>query len=210
MRITKSDLPNSSYPVLCYVVKTKSPSILGLETCKRLNLIKRVMVVNQSSPEFLEDYDVFEEIGLLNGEHDINCDQSVPPVINPPRRIPVMLKEKVKKELERMLNLDIISKVEEPTEWVSSIVIVEKPNGSIRICLDPKNLNEAVKREHFPMQNADEIIADMAGAQYFSKLDASSGYWQIKVDEPSSKLLTFQTPFGRYKFNRLPFDIKSA
>ena len=67
--------------------------------------------------------------------------------------------------------------------------------GSIRICLDPKDLNQAIKREHFPLQTADEIVADMAGAQYFSKLDALSGYWQIKLDEPSSKLLTFQTPF---------------
>ena len=93
-----------------------------------------------------------------------------------------------------MLRLEIISKVEEPTEWVNSIVIVEKQNGSIHICLDPKDLNQAIKREHFPLQTADEIVADMAGAQYFSKLDASSGYWQIKLDEPSSKLLTSKLP----------------
>ena len=102
-----------------------------------------------------------------------------------------------------MERLQIITKVNTPTEWANSIVVVEKPNGSIGICLDPKNLNEAILREHFSMQTADDIIADMAGAQYFSKLDASSGYWQIKLDEPSSELLTFQTPFGRYKFNRL-------
>ena len=76
--------------------------------------------------------------------------------------------------------------------------------------MDPKDLNQAIKREHFPLQTADEIVADMAEAQYFSKLDASSGYWQIKLDEPSSKLLTFQTPFGRFKFNHLPFGEKSA
>ena len=109
-----------------------------------------------------------------------------------------------------MERLQIISKVNTPTEWVNSIVVVEKPNGSIRICLDPKNLNEAILRQHFPMQRADDIIADMAGAQYFSKLDASSGYWQIKLDEPSSELLTFQIPFCRYKFNRLAFGVKSA
>ena len=109
-----------------------------------------------------------------------------------------------------MLRLGIISKVEEPTEWVNSIVTVEKQNGSIRTCLDPKDLNQAIKREHFPLQTADEIVADMAGAQYFSKLDASSGYWQSKLDEPSSKLLTFETPFGRFKFNRVAFGVKSA
>ena len=74
----------------------------------------------------------------------------------------------------------------------------------------PRTYNQAIKREHFPRQTADEIVPDMAGAQYFSKLDASSGYWQIKLDEPSSKLLTFQTPFRRFKFNRLTFGVRSA
>ena len=76
--------------------------------------------------------------------------------------------------------------------------------------MNPKDLNQAIKREHFPLQTADEIVEDMAGAQYFSKLDASSGYWQIKLDEPISKLLTFETPFGRFKLNHLASGVKSA
>ena len=109
-----------------------------------------------------------------------------------------------------MLRLEVISKVEEPIKWVNSIVIVKKQNGSNHIRLDPKDLNQAIKQDHFPLQTADEIVADMAGAQYFSKLDASSGYWEIKLNEPSSTLLTFQAPFGRFKFNHLDFGIKSA
>ena len=105
---------------------------------------------------------------------------------------------------------EIIDKVDEPTDWVNSLVIVEKPNGKLRICLDPYDLNKAIKREHYPMRNAESIMAEMADAKFFSKLDASSGYWQIKVDEESSKILTFNTPFGRYKFKRLPFGILSA
>jgi hypothetical protein len=211
VRITKPDAPGKSYPVQCFVVPTELPPILGLETCKRLGLIKRVMVVKPATTDYLYEYDdIFGEKGVLNGEHHINLDPTVPPVINHPRHIPFGLKEKVRNEVDRMERLEIISKVEGPTEWVNSTVVVEKPNGSIRICLDPKNLNEAILQEHFPMQTADDIIADMAGAQYFSKLDASSGYWQIKLDKPSSELLTFQTPFGRYKFNRLTFGVKSA
>ena len=60
------------------------------------------------------------------------------------------------------------------------------------------------------MPTVDEILSKLTGATVFSKLDASSGYWQVKVDEPSSKLLTFNTPFGRYRFKRLPFGIHSA
>ena len=90
------------------------------------------------------------------------------------------------------------------------MVIVEKRDGKLRICLDPHDLNKAIKREHYPMQSAESIMADMAGAKNFSKLDASSGYWQIKVDDESPKLLAFNTPFGRYEFKRLPFGILSA
>ena len=71
-------------------------------------------------------------------------------------------------------------------------------------------IRQVLKGEHFPLYTADEIVKDMAGAKYLSKLDASSGYWQIKLDEPISKLLTFQTPFGIFKFNRLAFGVKSA
>ena len=84
---------------------------------------------------------------------------------------------------------DIIDQVDEPSDWVHSMVIVEKRDGKLRICLDPHDLNKAIRREHYPMQSAESITADMEGAKYFSKLDASSGNWQIKVDDESSKLL---------------------
>ena len=89
------------------------------------------------------------------------------------------------------------------------MVIVEKPNGKLRVCLDPHDLNKAIKREHYPMQNAESLMAEMSG-KFFSKLDASSGYWQIKVDDKSPRILALNTPFGRYKFYRLPFSIHSA
>ena len=104
----------------------------------------------------------------------------------------------------------IIEKVSKPTEWVNNVVLVEKKSGTIRVCLDPKDLNSAIRRQHYQLPTTEEIFARMSGAKYFSKLDASSGFWQIKVDEDSSKLLAFSTPFGRYKFLRLPFGIVSA
>ncbi len=87
---------------------------------------------------------------------------------------------------------------------------MSKPNGDLRICLDPRPLNKAIKRQHHRLPTAEEILSEMAGAQYFSKMDASSGYWQVKVDDESADLLTFGTPFGRYRFKRLPFGIHSA
>ena len=72
------------------------------------------------------------------------------------------------------------------------------------------DLNKAIKRQHYRLPSAEELFAEMSGAMYFTKLDASNGYWQIKVDNESSNLLTFNTIFGRYKFKRLPFGIHSA
>ena len=93
---------------------------------------------------------------------------------------------------------------------MNSRVIVENPNGKLRICLDPYDLNIAIKREHYLISNTKSIMAEMGDANFFSRLDASSGYWQIKIDEESSKIFTFNIPFGRYKFKRLPFGILSA
>ena len=109
-----------------------------------------------------------------------------------------------------MEKMKVIVKIEEPTQWVNPIVIVEKPNGKLRICLDPRDLNTAVMREHFQLPTVEEITCRLSEAKYFTVLDASSGFWQLKLDEASTRLCTFNTPFGRYRFLRLPFGINSA
>jgi transposase InsO family protein len=121
-----------------------------------------------------------------------------------------MLRPKVKEELERMERLGVIERIHEPTDWVNSMVTVIKKNGQLQICIDHRDLNKAIKREYYPMKTVEEIAAQMPGAKFFSVLDASSGFWQVKLDEESSKLCTFNTPFGRYMFKRLPFGICSA
>ncbi|VDH93047.1 Hypothetical predicted protein [Mytilus galloprovincialis] len=109
-----------------------------------------------------------------------------------------------------MEDIGVIFKQQEPTQWVNSMVTVIKPNGKIRICIDPRDLNKAILREHYPLKTVEEVISQMPNAKVFSKLDATSGFWHIQLDEPSSKLCTFNTPFGRYRFARLPFGINSA
>ena len=86
-----------------------------------------------------------------------------------------------------------MEKVECPTEWVNSAVIIEKPNREkLHICLDPRPLNEAIQREHFKMPTIEEIVMRVAGAKIFFKLDTNHGYWQIPLDEESRTLTTFK------------------
>ena len=108
-----------------------------------------------------------------------------------------------------MESLDVIEKVTGPTSWVNSMVTT-KPNSSLRICIDPCNLNEAIQREHYPMQTIEEVITRIPETTYFSVLDASSRYWQISLDQESAKLCTFNSPFGHYMFKRLPFCLPSV
>ena len=98
----------------------------------------------------------------------------------------------------------------EPADWVSSLVCVDKQDGSIRVCLDPKDLHVAIKREHYPLPLVGDITANCAGATVFSTLDAEKAFYQIQLDEEGSELLTFNTPFGRYRYLRMPMGIKSA
>ena len=82
--------------------------------------------------------------------------------------------------------------------------------GKTRMCLDPRDLNQYIMREHYPMPTVEEVAACMPGATVFSCIDASSGYWQIPLDEESSYLTTYNTRFGRYRYLRMPFAISSA
>ena len=80
----------------------------------------------------------------------------------------------------------------------------------MRICLDPKELNEAIQREHYPLPTIEEVATRLPGAKLFSVLDARNGFWHIVLDEESSFLTTFNTPYGRYRWKRMPFGISSA
>ena len=152
----------------------------------------------------------FRGVGLFPGEYHIDLKQDAKPVIHPPRRVPGSMKEAVKKELSRMIDIDIIEKVDQPTDWVNSVVYVTKPSGELRICLDPKDLNTCVRRPHHYTQVLEDILPQLQGASVFTILDARSGYWNVKLDDESKLLTTFNTPYGRYCFRRLPCGLISA
>ena len=165
---------------------------------------------NVTTDSLLNTYsDVFEGLGCLPGELHLNINKSVPPVQNAPRKLPLAVKEPVKVKIDAMVKAGILSKVEEPTEWISSMVVVQRPD-KLRICIDPKPLNKALRRNNYIMPTIDDVIPELTDAKVFSVLDAKDGFYHVKLDHESSLLTTFWTPFGRYRWLRMPFGIKPA
>ena len=193
-------------------------SPLGLKDSLKIDLIKlheQVHEINSSDDfrrEVLIKYkDLFDDhLGKLPVVYVMKVDSSVTPVIKPPRKIPVALEKTVKKEFDRMVQEGAITPVSEPSDGVSQVIATKKKNGEIRICLDPRHLNQALKRSHHPMKSVESVTARMVGATVFSTLDARSGFWQIQLEEKTSFLTTFSTRFGRYRYLRMPFGISTA
>jgi hypothetical protein len=202
------------YSILFQVVDTDVPSLLGLKDCQRLELFKQVNTVNsfksENPEEIVKNYpDLFEGLGCIGNPHIIRTDPTVQPKVHPPRSVPLALRERLKEKLDQMEKQNIIERVTEPTDWVNSIVTVAKKD-SIRVCLDPKDLNFAVKREHYPMNTIDNVVSKINDSKVFSVLDANQGFFQIPLAAQSRHLTCFNTPFGRYQYCRLPMGIKSA
>ena len=109
-----------------------------------------------------------------------------------------------------MEKLRVIKKCTEPSTCVQSFVVAKKKNNKLRVCLDPGDFNCAAIREHLPMQAVEDVISRMPNAKVFSVRDANHGFWQIKLAKDSSKLTTFNTPFGWDSYKGLPFVIASA
>ena len=194
-----------------YVAETPGPIILVLPSITKMKVItiNNVKTNKIKTSDDLENMypDRFEGIGNFEGTYHIVTDPTVPPVIHSPRRPPISMVQEIKDELDQMEETGVIKKVTEPTEWVSSLVYAWKQSGKLRICLDPRDLNKAIMRPHYPTNNLEDVSYKLKGAKIFSKLDARQGYWAIHLDHESSLKTTFNSPHGRYRFLRLPFGL---
>ena len=154
--------------------------------------------------------DLFTGVGLIEGDVHLEVDPAVPPVQMPPRRLPVAIRDKVKDELDRLCREDIIEPVTEPTPWISALLVVVKPNNTLRLCIDPKPLNKALKRQHYPTMTIDDVLPQLSKAKVWSTVDCKSGFHHLRLDTESSALTTFATPYGRFRWKRLCFGISPA
>lgn len=163
----------------------------------------------QTTEEIVANYpEIFQrELGTLPGTVHLEVEQGAIPVVAPPRRVPTSLKAKLKKELDRLQQLEVIAPIDEPTPWVNSLAVVVKKSGALRICIDPRPLNNSLKRERYPLPVLEDILPELSKARVFSTVDLKSGYWHCVLAPESSVLTTFATPYGRYRWRRLPFGL---
>ena len=139
-----------------------------------------------TAEEIVQKYDC--PLGALPGTVHLEVDPDVTPVITPVRRVPIALKESLKQELDRYVNMGILEPVEEPTTWVSGIAVAKKKSGALRICIDPRPLNKVLRRETFQPTVLDEILSDLAQVKVFSTVDLQSGYWHCVLDKELSEI----------------------
>ena len=211
----------TAFPTKFYVVDVAGPAILGLPSCRKLDIVnlnfhamahtldkKEIVRPILSTDQLQAAYpESFDAIGKFKDPARLHLKDDAVPFCDPPRKVSIHLKPQIRHELDKMEADGVIRRVTEHSDWCSSLVYVTKPDGSLRICLDPKKLNASLRRCPHRIPTLEELNPIFAGTQVFSKLDAKAGYWSIPLHEDSQLLKTFRTPFGRYCFTRLPFGL---
>ena len=153
---------------------------------------------------------LFDRLGSLKEAYNIRVDPTVKPATHARRKVPIESKEAIDKELDYLIEEEIITEQVEPTPWVSSVTFLRKPNGEVRVCLDPSNLNKAIIREHHRPMTVEEIAHELAGATVYTKANAFKAFLQIHLMHEASLLMTFNSHRGWLRFLWMPFGAKMS
>ncbi|XP_062121981.1 uncharacterized protein LOC133835860 [Drosophila sulfurigaster albostrigata] len=160
---------------------------------------KVYIVEDEILPEdFLLGQDVIADIIIESGKI----------VSQAPYRVPEPKKEIVSQMVNELLEHDIITQC--TSEYASPVVLIKKPNGSDRLCIDYRRLNKLIQTENFPMPHIEEKLQEAKRHKWFSSLDLNTGYYQVEIAPSSRKYTAFITTDGLYEFKRLPFGLKNA
>lgn len=128
----------------------------------------------------------------------------------PYRRVPLAVRDKYEAKLKLLIKQDVVGYVDGPTDWTNHVVVIEKGNGPLRICLDPQHLNYSLKDEQYPIPTLNEIASKLLNKSYFTVLELKDGFWQISLTKQSSNFCWAPSPLGTLKFLKLPFGLKIA
>lgn len=171
--------------------------------------VSHLQVEQQQQLQGLLDSSLFSETPEYTDvvQHDISLKEDSP-VRQKSYRIPQRLLSALKEELDIMLSLGVI----EPSssEWCSPVVLVPKKDGTLRFCIDFRQINALSRFDPYPMPRVDDLVERLGKAKFISTLDLSKGYWQVPLSPQAKELTAFRTPFGLYHFTVMPFGLQGA
>ena len=130
------------------------------------------------------------------------------PIFQYPYRKSIKEREEIQIEIQKMLDAKIIRPSQSP--WSAPILLLKKPDGSKRFCIDYRKINKVTIQDKFPMQRIDDIFDNFNGSEYFSEFDFNRAYWQLEIDKNDIEKTAFATPDAHYEFMRLPFGLTNG
>ena len=202
---------NHKHAVVCQVVEENHTPLLSRKAAERMNLItvnfanfKQLYVVGRANCDAITDEfkTVFEgaSIGVcLALSVILKTEDGARPVQCPPQRVSIALQSKLNEELDDLVKSKVITPVTEPTEWCSQIAKQTKKNGKLRVCIDPRPLNEALRREKYPLPTIEDVLPELSHAKVFSKVDLLHCYWHCKLDD-TTMLITEEYTLQQVSF----------
>jgi len=150
---------------------------LGLESCVKYDLIKRVDMICSEKELFIKNnFDVFTGLGKFPDLYEIQLKDNAEPQPAHYRRVPHTVVDGFIIKLKELLEKGIVSYVEKPTDWLNNKVIIEKPDKSLRLCLDPQHLNKNIVEENYPIPTLDEITPRLLNKNFYTVLDLKDGF----------------------------------
>lgn len=149
------------------------------------------------------------KLGVIDvAAHTIKLEEGMQPVTGPPRRFNPTMEGFLKEKIAEMLEQDIIRRSTSP--WGAGVVLTPKKDGTYRVNIDYRRLNEGTVFDSYPMPRVDDALQALGGARLFSTFDLQSGYWQIEMDEKSKEMTAFVTKEGLFEWNRMPMGLKCS
>ena len=201
------------------MINGEGDPLLGRDTATSLGVLKIGIGIAAVSADpktiggiLQQNYpNVFSGIGKLKDQEvQLHIYLKVKPVAKPMWRTLFSMRSKLEEKIKEIIELDITEPALGLTPWVNPVVVVPKSGGDIRLCIDMRRANEAIRRARHPIPTVDEITQSISGSKVFSKLDLKWGYHQLELSPESREITTFATHCGLFRYKRLLFGVNSA
>ncbi|XP_065076257.1 uncharacterized protein K02A2.6-like [Ochlerotatus camptorhynchus] len=200
------EIDNRSTEAEFIVTEEGQRNLLGDSTSKQLGILKIGLEINQVN----KDWKLVPFSKIAGIQVRIQMDPTVTPVHQPLRRVPIPLESAVNEKLDELLAREIIEVKRGLVSWVSPLVVANKANGQIRLCVDLRRVNQAVIRDRHTMPVIDDVLTKIGKGNVWSVLDVKDAFFQLELEEESRDATVFITHRCLYRFKRLPFGLVSA